>query len=72
MTIGGEEMLTINQAAERLGLSRKTLWLQVNRDVLHAVQIGIMWVIAASELERYAHENKGKPGRKAAQPKSDA
>jgi excisionase family DNA binding protein len=64
MTIGGEEVLTISQAAARLGLSRKTLWLQINRGALRATQVGSVWLVTAVELDRYARENKGKPGRK--------
>lgn len=64
MTTGGEELLTISQAAERLGLSRKTLWLQINRGTLHGQQIGHMWIVTASEVERYRRENKGRAGRK--------
>ncbi|MCA1668143.1 MAG: helix-turn-helix domain-containing protein [Thermomicrobia bacterium] len=57
-------MLTISQAAERLGLSRKTLWLQINRGSLHGQQIGKMWVVTAGEVERYRRENKGQSGRR--------
>ncbi len=64
MTTGGDQLLTLSQAAERLGLSRKTLWLQVDRGVLHATRIGSVWVVTESEMERYSREHKGKPGGK--------
>ncbi len=57
-------MLTLSQAAERLGLSRKTLWLQVDRGVLHATRIGSVWLVTESEMERYARDHRGKPGGK--------
>lgn len=64
MTTEGDELLTVSQAAERLGLSRKTVWLQINRGVLTASRLGSVWVVTAREVDRYARENKGKVGGK--------
>lgn len=55
-------MLTVTQAAERLGLHRDTLLRQIQRGSLHAKRLGSIWVIAAPEVERYRHTHKGKTG----------
>jgi excisionase family DNA binding protein len=72
MTTGGDELLTVSQAAERLGLSRKTVWLQINRGVLSAARLGSVWVITAREVDRYARENKGKVGGRPREKGGDA
>lgn len=60
----GDEMLTLAQAAERLGLSPGTLRLQAKKGVLRAVLMGHTYVVRLSEVERYAREHKGKVGPK--------
>ncbi len=62
MRIGDEEVLTLQQASERIGVSHETLQKQVKRGVLRAELLGRQWVVTANELQRYAREHKGKPG----------
>jgi len=62
MKIGDEEVLTINQAAERIGISPITLRLQVRRGKVTAERFGRQWVIRAAEVERYRRDVQGKPG----------
>ncbi len=58
----GKDMLTVTQAAEKLGLHRDTLLRQIQRGSLHAKRLGSIWVIAAAEVERYRHTHQGKTG----------
>lgn len=55
-------MLTVSQAAERLGLDRSTLLRQIARGTLHATRLGSVWVITPAEVERYRHTHLGKVG----------
>ncbi len=64
MKIGGTEVLTVHDVAERLGLDRTTLARQIRRGALKAEKSGKTWLITAEEMERYRREHKGKPGRK--------
>lgn len=57
-------MLSLAQAATRLGLSPVTLRAQAKKGALRAVLIGHSYVVAVSEVERYAREHKGKAGPK--------
>jgi len=56
------EVLTVTQAAERLGLHRDTLLRQIKRGSLHAKRLGSVWTISAVEVERYRHTHQGKQG----------
>lgn len=62
MKIGDEEVLTLHQAAERIGVSQETLQKQAKRGVLKAQLLGRQWVVTANELRRYAEERQGKHG----------
>ncbi len=62
MQIGGEEVLTLREAAERLGLSPQTLYLQVRRGRLAATKKGREYLVLGSEVERYRDEVQGKSG----------
>ena len=42
-------MLTVTQAAEKLGLHRDTLLRQIQRGSLHAKRLGSIWVVSAAE-----------------------
>ncbi len=64
MQIGDEEVLTLKQAEERIGVSHKTLQLQAKKGVLKAQLMGKTWLVTASELSRYQREHKGKVGPK--------
>ncbi len=57
-----EELLTVTQAAERLGLHRDTLLRQMAKGVLHARRLGSIWVVTGAEVERYRREHLGKHG----------
>lgn len=57
-------MLTLAQAAERLGLSASTLRHQVHSGSLRARLIGKTYVVTEREVERYRAESMGRPGRK--------
>jgi len=56
------EMLTVTQAAGRLGLHRDTLLRQIAKGVLHAIRLGSIWVVTGAEVERYRREHRGKHG----------
>jgi excisionase family DNA binding protein len=56
-------LLTLTEAADRLGLAASTLRHQVQAGRLRARMIGKTYVVTAREVERYRHEHLGKPGR---------
>ncbi len=58
----GAEMLTVTQAAGRLGLHRDTLLRQIAKGVLRAERLGSIWVVTGAEVERYRHAHLGKHG----------
>lgn len=60
--IGDEEVLTLKEAAEMIGLSPQTLYLQVRRGKLTATKKGREYLVLKSEIERYDREVKGKSG----------
>lgn len=61
-------MLTLAEAAVRLGLSHSTLRNQVRAGRLRARLVGKTYVVTERELERYRAESLGRPGRHAARP----
>lgn len=46
-------MMTLREAAERLGLSPVTLRIQAERGTLRARKIGRDWHVTPAEVERY-------------------
>lgn len=56
--------VTVTEAAERLGLSPRTLQEQIARGRMKATRHGPIWWITESEVERYRRESLGKPGRR--------
>jgi len=56
-------LLTLTEAAARLGLAPSTLRHQVGAGRLRARLIGKTYVITERELERYRATSLGKPGR---------
>ncbi len=62
MKVGEHEVMTLAQAADRLGLSRKTLVAQAKKNVLHATLTGNVYLVTAEEVERYRREHRGKHG----------
>lgn len=63
MNIGGVKVLTLKEAEERIGVSHVTLQKQAQKGALHAVLVGMQWLVTVEEIDRYAREHKGKPGR---------
>ena len=60
-------MLTLTQAAERLGVSASTLRHQAQAGRLRATLIGKTWTVTEDEIARYRAESLGKPGRRHAE-----
>jgi excisionase family DNA binding protein len=59
MQIGDEEVLSLQQAAQRLDISPNTLAKQAKKGVLRATLIGRSYAVTASEVERYRREHLG-------------
>ena len=53
-------MLTLAQAASRLGVSPSTLRGQVGKGKLKARLVGKTWTVSEREVERYRAESLGK------------
>ena len=55
-----DEQMTLQQAADYLGLKADSLRRQAGRGALRAYKIGNGrdWIVDRSEVERYARENK--------------
>ena len=51
-------MLTLAEAAERLGLHPDVLRRQIHRGKLKAKKMGRDWFVSEREVERYARENR--------------
>jgi len=64
MKIGDVEVITLREASKRIDVSVSTLRKQAEAGTLSAMLMGKTWVVTLPEIERYARENKGKPGRK--------
>ncbi len=62
MKVGEHEVITLAQAAERLGVSRKTLVAQAKKGILHATLTGNVYLVTAQEVERYSREHRGRHG----------
>jgi excisionase family DNA binding protein len=62
MKIGREEVLTLAQAAEVIGLSPNTLRNQIKNGALHGWLVGKTYVVRPKDLETYRKKHKGKPG----------
>lgn len=65
-------MLTLAQAASRLGVSPSTLLTQVKRKRIRATKVGPIWTVTEREVERYRAESLGRVGRHAESPRSSA
>lgn len=53
-------MLTLIQAADRLGLSPTTLRIQIRNGRLRARKLGRDWLLTEAEVERYRRESLGR------------
>jgi excisionase family DNA binding protein len=58
MQVGDDEVLTLKQAAQRLGLSAETLRLQVRAGKMHATLAGKTYLVTATEVARYDRQRK--------------
>jgi excisionase family DNA binding protein len=56
-------MLTLAEAAARLGLSPSTLRHQAQAGRLRATLVGKTYVVSVREVERYRDEHQGRMGR---------
>jgi excisionase family DNA binding protein len=61
-----DQVLTLAQAAELLGVTRATLAQQAKKGVLRATLAGSVYLVTAKEVERYRREIRGKTGFAAA------
>jgi excisionase family DNA binding protein len=57
-------MLTLAQAAARLGLSPSTLRNQLHAGKLRGRLVGKTWTVTEGEIERYRRDSLGRPGRR--------
>jgi len=64
MKIGELEVLSLAEAADVLGVTRRNLSNQAKRGRINAMMLGDRYVVTAEELERYQREQAGRPGRK--------
>lgn len=51
-------MLTLTEAAARLGVAASTLRVQIRNGKLKARKMGRDWTVSEREVERYARENR--------------
>ena len=60
-----DELLTVQQAADELGLSRRGVQNRIDRGEMQATRVGArVWVIARAEVERWRALGRQRPGRK--------
>lgn len=58
-----DDIISLAEAGELLGISPETLRTQVRRGRLEARNIGKTWITTRQEVERYRRENLGQVGR---------
>lgn len=58
----GSRVLTLVEAAERLGVQPGSLRVQIAKGKLKARKIGRDWTVTEREVERYAKENRRERG----------
>ena len=56
-------MLTLTDAAKRLGVTADTLRQQIHSKSLAATKIGPLWLVDEIDLDRYAHNHLDRVGR---------
>lgn len=57
-------MLTLTEAAARLGVTASTLRQQIHNGRLRGRLVGKTWTVTERELDRYRVESVGRPGRR--------
>ena len=58
-----EDLLSLAEAADRLGVAAVTLRVAVGRGRFKARKIGKTWVTNGAEVDRYRREHLGRRGR---------
>ncbi len=58
----GTELLTLKEAAARIGVSPITLQQQIRKGALPAIRLGNQWVVTADDLRIYTETRQGKRG----------
>lgn len=58
-----DDLLSLAQAADRLGVAPVTLRVAVGRGRFNARKIGKTWVTTDDEVERYRQDHLGRRGR---------
>jgi excisionase family DNA binding protein len=58
-------LLTLRNAAARLGIAPDTLRAQIQRGRLIATKLGRDWLVEEAEVTRYARTTLGRSGRRA-------
>jgi excisionase family DNA binding protein len=56
-------LLTLREAAARLGITADTLRAQIRRGRLRATKLGRDWVVETAEVARYERTSLGRQGR---------
>jgi hypothetical protein len=62
-TVDLEDVMTLAQAAEELGIGKETLRTQWRRGRFMARDLGSILITTRQEVERYRRESLGQPGR---------
>jgi hypothetical protein len=57
-----ENLLTLSQAADELGLKPATLRSQIRFGAVAGTKIGPIWTVSRKEVERYRENHLGKYG----------
>jgi hypothetical protein len=63
-----DDIISLADAAEELGLGASTLRHQAQAGRLQARVVGKTWITTRQEVERYRRESLGRPGRPASSP----
>jgi excisionase family DNA binding protein len=63
-------LLTLRDAAARLGITADTLRAQVRRGRLRATKLGRDWLVEEAEVARYERTSLGRTGRPAVKTRS--
>lgn len=53
-----DTVLTTKEAGKRMGLSKVTVFAYIKRGLIKAKKLGPIWLITASECDRYLRERR--------------